>query len=115
MTLPLPPDIVTGKLVDGGVFGSPTTVWAVTFPSHNNKRLLSRVAIVAPGGIVPTTRLVLWLDTTKLSVAPSGVASEYEPYRPIAMAAGRIAYLVWYSNAAGTPPEGTLFTEESLF
>lgn len=115
MTSPLPPDIQTGSIVDGGPFGSATTVWAVVFKPSNTNRLLSRIAIVAPGGILAITKLILWMDTTKLSVAPSGIASEYEPYRPIPVAGGRTLYLVWYSNLAGTPPEGTLFTEGTFY
>jgi hypothetical protein len=116
VTTPLPPDIETGALTDGALFGSSTPVWAVTFRPSNVQRSLSSIAIVArPSGVVPTDRLIVWMDTTSLTVAPSGFATEYEPYRPRAIAAGRTIYLVWYSNVDGTPPQATLFTETSVF
>lgn len=111
---PLPPENMRGVLTSGAQWGTTGNVWVITWPPRNTERVLSRVSIQAPGGLTSNPQLILFCDTTKLSIAPVASATEYEPFRPIPINAGRYVYLVWYTSA-GTTPEATLFTEERIF
>lgn len=111
---PLPPEKMRGQLLPGAQWGSATSVWVITWPPRNSERVLSRVSIRAPKNLTSNPDVVLFCDTTELSIAPVASVTEYEPYRPIPINAGRYLYLVWFTTV-GTAPEATLFTEERMF
>lgn len=111
---PLPPEKMRGVQQPGAQWGSSTNVWVITWPPRNIERVLSRVAIRPPGNLTSNPQVVLFCDTTELSIAPVASVTEYEPFRPIPINAGRYVYLVWFTTV-GTPPEATLFTEERIF
>lgn len=86
-------------------------VWVIQFGPYQTKRDLNRIAIIPPSAAAGSTRLSLFLETTLIANAPSGIATNFAPIRVIPFPAGTSLFLVWFING-GTPPEATLFSDQ---
>jgi len=109
-----PPDVKNGVLIPGSNFGSSANVWVCTFGPYSRKRYLTRLVIVPPSAASLQTMLIVFNESRKIGVAPSGLSTGFAPTVPEPITAGTTVSVVWYVST-GTAPEVTMSMIEDLF